>query len=336
MATNVNCSACEELRQSSADFVVNGVNNAVCASLKNNTGFNPSSGHNDCTDLDAANDCLVGNLVDEIEAEDNCNWKDFAAKALGNIYQVIKAIICALCGIWTNITSLWTKVNKHDCEISMLTEGYSFRIGEDETDGSYVVAGKGVSYLTRSSADTHSTDIRLVYIGGALCYIAGGLEFFTENWQEPDETKVWNFDNGGAIRNSYNRSGNEYWNSTTNAGDTVNGNELVYEIRIKKSQYPQIDSLIGLFGQEANVGGYHCRVQVFNAGSYAYGQHGSCNRDTGAGEDGHDDGHLVPNGWIYVQLRLSYIWDLVHGSGSRAVTPIALVGAKLSRNGISC
>lgn len=97
------CNACEDLRQNSAEFVQNGVTDNVCASLKNNTGFNPSSGHDDCTDLHNANDCLVGNMEDEIEAYDVCDWKEYMKKFVPNVWTTLKAIICSICGLWIKL-----------------------------------------------------------------------------------------------------------------------------------------------------------------------------------------------------------------------------------------
>ena len=96
-----NCQACNDLQEKSSNFVLNGVTDTICTSLKNNTGFNPSSGHKDCVDLEDANDCLIGNLENEINAYDVCDWKEFMRMFLGNIYNVLKAIICAICGLWT-------------------------------------------------------------------------------------------------------------------------------------------------------------------------------------------------------------------------------------------
>ena len=50
---NVNCEACEEIRQVDPNLIVNGFGDTECASLKNNTGLSPSSGNDDCTDLKA-------------------------------------------------------------------------------------------------------------------------------------------------------------------------------------------------------------------------------------------------------------------------------------------
>lgn len=102
----LNCSACNDLRENAAEFVQNGVTDTVCTSLKNDTGFNPSNDRNDCTDLNDANDCLIGNAADELEAYDVCDWKEFMKNFIPNLYNVIKAMICAICGLWCNFHAL--------------------------------------------------------------------------------------------------------------------------------------------------------------------------------------------------------------------------------------
>lgn len=109
--SDINCSACEELRTEAPDFATNGVTSAVCASLKNDTGLSTTNGHNNNTDLTDANDCLIGRMDDELEAYDVCDWKDFMHKFIPNLYEFLKAILCSLAGIWTNIHDLWSKVN---------------------------------------------------------------------------------------------------------------------------------------------------------------------------------------------------------------------------------
>lgn len=93
------CSACEDLRQNSPDFALNGVTEEVCESLHDNTGFNPDSGHKDEEDLHAANDCLVGNMSTEVKSYGVCDWKKFMRKFIPNLYEVLSAIICALGGL---------------------------------------------------------------------------------------------------------------------------------------------------------------------------------------------------------------------------------------------
>lgn len=113
MATNVDCSACSDLKEFAPDFVQNGVTTTVCNSLKNDTGLNPTltTLHNDCDDLDTANDCLIGMMDKEIEAYDVCDWKEFAHKFIPNIHQLTKAEICTICGLWTSVHELESKTD---------------------------------------------------------------------------------------------------------------------------------------------------------------------------------------------------------------------------------
>lgn len=118
-----NCSSCEDLRTTSPNFVVNGITDTECTSLKNDTGLNPSSGHDDCTDLNNINDCLVGNMAEEIEAYDVCDWKEYIKKFVPNVWTTLKSIICAICG-------LWTVSHKHDCILNNITKEQSFKVSQ--------------------------------------------------------------------------------------------------------------------------------------------------------------------------------------------------------------
>lgn len=105
MAT-YDCSACSDLQDVSSTFIRNGVTNTVCTSLKNNTGINPNHTpvRTDCQDLDLINDCLVGRMADEVPSYDVCDWKTFMKKFIPNVWTTIKALICAICGLWTKVT----------------------------------------------------------------------------------------------------------------------------------------------------------------------------------------------------------------------------------------
>ena len=107
---NLNCEACDELRQEDPSLILNGFSESECTSLMNDTGLVQSSGHNDCTDLNNMNDCMVGNMATEVSAHDVCDWKPFMKKFINNLWTVEKAIICAICGIWTNIHNLWNSI----------------------------------------------------------------------------------------------------------------------------------------------------------------------------------------------------------------------------------
>lgn len=122
-----NCDACTELQEKAAEFVVSGVTDSVCNSLKNDKGFSTSSGNDDCTDLNNANDCLVGNMEDEIDAYDVCDWKDYTKKFVHNIWTVLKATICAICGALARLAKL-------ECTVNGLTKTQNFSISEDKIE----------------------------------------------------------------------------------------------------------------------------------------------------------------------------------------------------------
>lgn len=355
MAKDIDCSACEELRENAPNFVQNGITDTECNSLKNDTGFNPrlTTLHTDCEDLDTANDCLIGMMDGEIEKYEPCDWQKYMHKFIPNLYQFLKAEVCALCGIWTNIHQLWKNVrelwerliqaekdidnledrmdvaendidnlqretDRIDCVIDFLSEGITFNVGEDPTAGSYVVPGQGVSYLTRSEGDRFSVNVYMTYIGGGLGYISGSLSFYANSFTDADGTR---------------RSGNPAWART---GKPYYTDEMIYEIRIKKSQYPQIRSFRNGMGQESYAGGFHIRVLVYTAGEYADGQHGGCYQDNGDPmEEGGSRGHLVPDGWVYVQTRMTWI-DYLGDSDPRDYTPVGFLGMRVNTGNIDC
>ena len=320
MAAKRDCSACSDLQENAPEFVQNGVTTNVCNSLKNDTGFNPSSGNNDCTDLNDANDCLIGNMEDEVDAYDVCEWKEFMPKFIHNLWNVLKAMICALCGIWKMI-------HKHDCEIEKLFEGMTFSVHEEPSDGSYIVAGKGVSFYEISSG-WHASDIGIEYYGG-LGISRGSLIIHRTDFQ--DAKPVPNFDNGTNERTSQSRLGNSEW---ANVGKPSANSELLYEIRIKKSEYPELKSIRGGRGQESTNGAFRVLMQVFTEGKYAYGQHGTCDEDGSPSSSGNSGGHLVANGYIYLQIRLTYADVAFHDGGQ--YSPTSWCGIRLTRGKIEC
>lgn len=165
---DINCEACETLRQEVPQLICNGFDDDMCTSLQNDTGLEPQNGHNDCTDLNNLNDCLVGNEEAEVDLYEVCDWKPFMKQFIPNLWTVLKAIICAICGIWTNIHNLWNKINelinKIDCvyngaknlisTLNATTQGQAFvRYFRDNS-------GTGNGYLWKiSKGASHTLDI---------------------------------------------------------------------------------------------------------------------------------------------------------------------------------
>lgn len=316
-----NCSACGDLREYAPEFTQNGTTSKVCSSLHKDTGFNPDLRilHTDEDDLHDANDCLIGNMADEIESYDVCDWKEFMKNFIPNLYELLKAIICSIGGIWT-------KVHKLECEVDYLYNGQTFRIGEDTSGDAYAVAGKGVSFLLPQGEEAHKMDLGLQYIAGGLMRGYGTYVFSVNDFT--DRATCGNFDNGSTYRESMSRKGNSIW------GTDIAGTELVSEFRLKKSVYKQIETLYSGFGQEIAGKEMHICTSVFTEGKYAYGQHGQCDPDTGAGEGSGDNGHLVPNGWVYIQVRISSAAAITNDKTTRSLK--YFMGVRMNQSKLDC
>lgn len=330
----LNCSACESLRQEAPNLIVNGFTDSMCTSLKNDTGLVSSSGHNDCTDLNNMNDCFVGNMATEVDSYDVCDWKSFMKKFIPNLWTTLKAIICSICGIWTNIHNLWKLANRIDCIVDYMMNGASFSFGEMSSDSaSYIVAGKGVSFANVSASGT-AGDISLVYIGGGLARISGSLLLYTSSFT--DAKSVYNYDSEGVNpAKSSSRQGNSLWNSHDQK--PTGGSALMYELRIKKSQYPQVKRLYAGVGLNSDGGGYHSSFEYFNEGAYAFGQNGHCDRNNGdPANENSDRGHLVPSGYMYVQCRITWIENLSGTADGAQYTPDGFMGIRVNQDAIDC
>lgn len=330
---NVDCNSCNNLRDYAPDFVQNGVTNSICTSLKNNTGLNPSLKvtHTNCADLDDANDCLVGIMDDQLESYDVCDWKEFMHQFIPNLHAVIKAEICSMCGEWNSIEKL-------QCVTNYLMSGASFYFGEEtQTSTSKLIVGTGVDISLRSSADVHSSDVNITYVAGGLAFIGGSIYTFTESFKDASGTT---------------KSGNVMWDWQH---DMPAGGELLFEVRIKKSEYPQIKRFF--VGHLFNGGGaehsfYHAYCSYFNDKDsdgnpvYAYGQHGWCDTKTGTpSASGYSSGHQVADGYMYLQVRMISHGNLTtgnitDGSGAQkngsAFSPNGYIGIRMNEAKIEC
>ncbi len=120
----INCTACDELRDYAPEFVQSGVTNKACNSLANDTGLSPDARplHTDAPDLHDANDCLIGNLGAEIETYDVCDWQDFMELYLANQYAINKSLICSIGGIWENIHDHETRISNLEKSLKALQD----------------------------------------------------------------------------------------------------------------------------------------------------------------------------------------------------------------------
>lgn len=205
----IDCKVCEDLREDVPQFIQNGITNSMCTSLQNDTGLRASLGHNDCEDLNAINDCTIGKLGEELEAAAECDWKEVMHNLLENLYQMLKAIICAICGIWEHIHDILsqiakilkrlkdledivdgidTQADRIDCIVNYLTQGApDIKFVEATSGDAYVVAGKGVSFL-QPDGGTGSVNIYLQYVAGGFVRGGGSVDIYGADYNSSTDT----------------------------------------------------------------------------------------------------------------------------------------------------
>ena len=215
--SKINCEACSQLKSVDPNLAVNGWSDTECTSFKNNTGLNPSKGRNDCQDLELLNDCLIGNMEKEVDSYGNCDWREFAKRFIPNLWTVLTAIKCALCGIWS-------RLSRYDCLIDALTEEKRIDIdGLTEAE-----LGLGVEWRTSGSGAIAYPAI----VGNAFVLrINGSLTFTGSKWLNFQG----NTDDGNWLVYRYKLKKSKYglktaWSNTletNNAGD-ISGYAQVY------------------------------------------------------------------------------------------------------------
>lgn len=310
---NVNCEACSEIRTIDPNLMVNGWTETECTSFKNDTGLNPSSGHNDCTDLELMNDCLIGNLDAEVDAYEVCDWKPFMHKFIPNLWTVISAIKCALCGLWTNVHNLWNVLNSILSDINKFRCYINFIMGDQDIsafiDESNFVAGTDVNFDRQDD----KAILPSVIISGSTYTISGSIRVHLTN-------NHWNklgLDNDGDKV-----SGNKL--------NTPNGNYTLCIVKIPKAQFPWIKGLQSCVGSFINAGISELFIQVRDEGTQYPGQWG--NSESGL--------VTVPAGQIHIRVALAGLttWGIEHGASDdyADVTFRATGLAMTNPNGIDC
>lgn len=117
----------EKIRNGDEDFCFVEITNKICESLMNDEGINPSVKHSnsDCDDLSALNDLATGNLHNALMVLNMCDvdeYKCWLDSLLNWQWNVDKAIICAICGIWKIVRCLDEKT-QHSVRTVKLWEG---------------------------------------------------------------------------------------------------------------------------------------------------------------------------------------------------------------------
>lgn len=308
------CEACSDLQEESPSFVQNGVTKTICNSLKNNTGFNPSSGNDDCEDLDKANDCLVGNMEDMIDAYDVCSWKDYMRKFVPNVWTVFKAIICAICGLWTNVEKLWCHVEHLSKDTGGTIHAY---VDDDPTKAPLngFRAVSGVSVRTGSAPMSISIHGTIARVTGSI-HLEGNMPAsYTGSGARMKWTDIYN-------------GGTEFTNAAGNSskhGNVPLGGLLLYEYELNPCDFGF--KQIWAANLEAGwAGEFRCRVTGYRPGDDGYFE---VMPDYGEDDNNMRRFHASDPNNMLIQVRLVTVtdWGIVNnGSEAANITPNGVTG----------
>ncbi|MCL2864538.1 MAG: hypothetical protein FWE25_03245 [Lachnospiraceae bacterium] len=100
------CDACRQIAENLPDFIVNGVTNAICRSLGNNTGLDPRAGQDNCEALQDLVDCYINGAREELPSVDICDIKEWIDRFLSGLYNLKSAMVCNECGQWSEIQGM--------------------------------------------------------------------------------------------------------------------------------------------------------------------------------------------------------------------------------------
>ena len=308
---NYDCSACEDLRENAPNLVVNGMTSTECTYLKNNTGLSGSS--DDCTDLDDLNDCLVGNMADEVSAYDVCDWKTFMKSFIPNTWTVLKGVICSICGIWNNIDKLWCWVeNLAKPQANSTLYPDDSKVKFRKVDG--VALRYDASNPKPSDAPLQITVIGSVarITGSITCsgnmpssYTSGGSTGRVD-WKDV-------YDGGTTITNT---AGNSSYK-----GNFPSGGVLMYEYEVKACDWG-FSALYNSPLMPGNAGNFIARIQTYQSGEeYPYDYGWDAN---GKGQT------YTPSSSSYdtlIQVRMMNVetWGIAKNTGNITPNGVAMV-----------
>lgn len=100
-----------KIQNGDKNFCFTEITDKICESLANDEGIHPSATNqnNDCDDLTSLNDLATGSLHNALMTLNMCDvdaYKCWLDSLLSWQWNVDKAIICAICGLWEKYMNL--------------------------------------------------------------------------------------------------------------------------------------------------------------------------------------------------------------------------------------
>ncbi|AWN65802.1 hypothetical protein LL14B4_06270 [Lactococcus lactis subsp. lactis] len=116
-----------DIRNGDENFCFSEITDKICENLKNDEGINPSATHSnsDCDDLSSLNDLATGSLHNALMTLNLCDvdaYKCWLDSLLSWQWNVDKALICAICGLWDVVHCLDGKT-RNSVRVVNLWEG---------------------------------------------------------------------------------------------------------------------------------------------------------------------------------------------------------------------
>ncbi|MCI3860057.1 hypothetical protein V6B05_01265 [Lactococcus garvieae] len=117
----------EQIQNGDKNFCFTEITDEICENLHANEGIHPSvtNSNTDCDDLSALNDLGIGDLNNHLIPLDMCDveaWKCWLFSLLSWMWNINKAIICAICGLWDAVVCI-DKKTRNSVRVVKLWEG---------------------------------------------------------------------------------------------------------------------------------------------------------------------------------------------------------------------
>lgn len=105
----------DDIRNGDKNFCFTEVTDGICENLQNDEGIHPSAtnSNTDCDDLSSLNDLAVGSLNNSLIPLNMCDvdaLKCWLKSLISWNWNMFKAIICAICGLWCRVHNLLDNV----------------------------------------------------------------------------------------------------------------------------------------------------------------------------------------------------------------------------------
>lgn len=155
MADYEYCGACEELRERDPNLIVNGFSEKNCDHMQVDEGLTGET--DDFEDLNTMNDCLIGIMDAESEVRDVCGWRDYIQNFIPNLWTMLKAMICAIGGLWTAVKSYQLEEDDGDIVLTAW-DGEHGRVDIGDSDTTYSLSKSGNKIILTDS-NSHTDEV---------------------------------------------------------------------------------------------------------------------------------------------------------------------------------